>query len=197
MLCQERYSASTATPGTTLAPTGRMLIRILLLCLIVPLSGCKNNPEEDAVSQPAPPPAAALSRQSLTLDQSLMELEKELSTAIGTGMDGSAEAHILRAEAITDRLLETELPFTWLKANAYSLDSWVRQIQALADRVVAQMRSGVDQGTITRDVTELRRKVIGLRQSLAQGGGNPPPSLDSLLAGHEPDSALATDESGQ
>lgn len=165
--------------------------------MLASMTGCKRNPEESAVSQPPPPPAAALARQNLTLDQSLIELEKELSMAIGTGMDGSAESHILRAEAITDRLLETELPFSWLTANAYSLDSWVRQIQALADRVVAQMRSGVDQGTITRDVTELRRKVIGLRQSLAQGGGKAPTSLDSLLAGHEPDSVLTTEESGQ
>jgi hypothetical protein len=167
-----------------------MRFRLLVLMLIPVLAGCKKNPEESAVSQPAPPPAAALARQSLTLDQSLVQLEKELSMAIGTGMDKSAEPHILRAEAITDRLLETELPFGWLKAHAYSLDSWVRQIQALADRVVAQMRSGVDQTTITRDVTELRNKVIGLRKSLAQGGGNPPPSLDSLLAGHEPDSVF-------
>lgn len=192
-----RGTSGGSKAGITLAPTKRMLSRMFVFMLIVSLTACKRNPEESAVSQPAPPPAAALARPGMTLDQSLMELEKELSMAIGTGMDGAAEPHILRAEAITDRLLETELPFTWLKGNAYSLDSWVRQIQALADRVVAQMRSGVDQGTITRDVTELRGKVIGLRQSLALGGGNPPPSLDSLLAGHEPDSAVTTDESGE
>lgn len=192
-----RAPSTASKAGITLAPTKHMLPRIFVFVLIVALTACKRNPEESAVSQPAPPPAAALARPGMTLDQSLVELEKELSRAIGTGMDGRAEEHLLRAEAITDRLLETELPFTWLKAHAYSLDSWVRQIQALADRVVAQMRSGVDGGTITRDVTELRRKVIGLRQSLAQGGGKPPASLDSLLAGHEPDSAVATGESGQ
>lgn len=180
----------------TLARRAGMRMGWMGLALVIGAGGCKQNPEESAVSQPAPPPAAAIT-QNMTLDESLTELERELSAALGSGMDASAQNRILRAEAITDRLLETELPFGWLRAHAYSLDSWVRQIQALADRVVAQMRSGVDHGTITRDVTELRRKVIELRRSLAQGGGNPPTPLDSLLAGTARDSVLATtDESG-
>ena len=120
----------------------------------------------------------------------MQQLEKELSLAIGGGVDANSQNHILTAEAITDRLLEAQMPFTWLTATSYSLESHVRQIQALADRVVAEMRSGVDRSVVTQDATELRRKVISLRRAMAQGGGKMPPSLDSLLAGYQADSTV-------
>jgi hypothetical protein len=180
-----------------LARTCGMLNKLLVLTTIVTAAGCRQNPEESAVSQPAPPPAAALARQNLPLDQSLKELENELSKAIGRGMDDGAEANLLRAEAITDGLLESEMPFSWLTANAYSLDSYLRQIQALADRVVAQVRSGVDQAVVTREVIDLRRRVISVRRALAHGGTAPPRSLDSLLAGHPADSVISADEAGE
>lgn len=192
-----RASRCPSKAGMRLARVGGMLDKRLVLTMIVLAAGCRQNPEESAVSQPAPPPAAALARQNLPLDQSLKELEKELSTAIGRGMDDAAEANILRAEAITDGLLESEMPFSWLTANAYSLDSYLRQIQALADRVVAQMRSGVEQTVITREVIDLRRKVISVRRALAMGGTSSPPSLDSLLAGHPADSIITADEAGE
>jgi hypothetical protein len=170
---------------------------LVLMLLLTTLAGCRRNPEESAVSQPAPPPAAALARRTITLDNSLQELEKELSTALGTGLDGSGSGHILRAEAITDRLLEAQLPFTWLAAGPYHLESKVRQIQALADRVVAEMRGGTDRTTLTREVTALRKSVIDLRRAMASGGGRPPPSLDSLLARHPADSTIITGEPGE
>lgn len=169
----------------------RYALHAAILTVAIHAAGCKKqNPEESAVSGPAPPPAAALARQNATLDQSLKELEQELSLALGSGMDDAGKAHILTAEAITDRLLETKMPFTWLRADAYSLEAYNRQIQALADRIVAEIRSGVDHATITREVTALRRKVIILRQLLAKGGGKTPPSLDSLLAAHPADSVI-------
>jgi hypothetical protein len=173
-----------------------MLRTVFVLTLIATSAGCRGNPEESAVSRPAPPPAAALARPGATLDGSLQELEKELSSALGSGMDESGEVHVLRAEAITDRLLEVQLPFTWL-ANAYRLEAYVRQIQASADRLVAEMRSGGDRQIVLGDATDLRRKVIELRRSLALGGGNPPPSLDSLLAAHPADSTIILQESGE
>ena len=127
----------------------------------------------------------------------LKALESELSTAIGRGTDHRAIENILRAEAITDGLLESEMPFSWLTANSYSLDSYLRQIQALADRVVAQVRSGVDQVVVTRELIDLRRRVISVRRALAQGGTAPPRSLDSLLAGHPADSVISADEDGE
>ena len=171
--------------------------RMLLLTLIALTAGCRRNPEENAVSQPAPPPAAALARRGATLDESLRDLEKELSTSLGAGIDESGQEHIMRAEAITDRLLEAQLPFTWSTARSYHLEAYVRQIQALADRLVAEMRSGVERSVLMRDATELRRKVIELRRALALGGGNPPPSLDSLLAEHPADTTIITGEAGE
>lgn len=169
----------------------------LVLTLVATLAGCRRNPEESAVSQPAPPPAAALARGTITLDNSLQELEKELSTALGTGLDDSGGSHILRAEAITDRLLEAQLPFTWLAAGPYHLESKVRQLQALADRVVAELRSGMDRTALMQEVTALRKDVIDLRRAVALGGGNPPPALDSLLAQHPADSTIITGEAGE
>lgn len=170
-----------------------MLRNYATLAVVIAATSCRRNPEDRAVSQPAPPPAAALARQGTNLDQSLQDLEKELSQALGSGLDKNGMTHIVTAEAITDRLLESRLPFAWLRATSYSLEAYVRQIQSLADRIVAESRSGVDTGTLTHDATLLRRKVINLRQVLALGGANPPMSLDSLLAKAPADSTLPTD----
>ena len=170
-------------------------MRLLVLFLLIgTLSGCNRNPEDNAVSDPSPPPAAALSRQHQSLDAGLRQLDRELASAMGGDL-GSQEAKdaLMRAEAITDRLLETDLPFQWLKVRDYSVESMVRQIQSLADRIVAKMRNGMDGQDILADVRDLRRKTIELRRGLAQGGGPAPVSLDSLLAGYANDSTVVTD----
>lgn len=169
-------------------------MRLLVLFLLGTLSACNRNPEESAVSDPSPPPAAALSRQHQSLDAGLRQLDAELAGAMGGDL-GSQDAknRLLRAEAITDRLLETDLPFQWLKVRDYSVESMVRQIQSLADRIVAKMRNGMDGQDILADVRDLRRKTIELRRGLAQGGGPAPVSLDSLLAGYANDSTVVTD----
>jgi hypothetical protein len=166
----------------------------VLLFVSVMLVGCRRNPEENAVSDPLPPPAAALSGQQQSLDAGLRTLEAELSKAMGGNLDGNdAKNYLLRAEAITDRLLESELPFHWLKARDYSVESMVRQIQALADRVVAKMRNGLEGQALLADVRELRQITIQLRRALAMGGGPSPVSLDSLLARYANDSTVVTD----
>jgi hypothetical protein len=166
---------------------------LTFVLLLTVASGCGRNPEESAVSQAAPPPAAALAEQGGSLDESLRLLEKELSAAIGSGIEKGGEDHMLRAEAITDRLLESRLPFTWLRGTDYSLEGYVRQIQALADRIIAEIRSGADRGAVTQEAIELRSKVILLRRGLAMGGGKAPVPLDSLLAGIAADTTLPTD----
>jgi hypothetical protein len=135
-----------------------------------------------------------LSGQQQSLDAGLRTLDAELSKAMGGNLDGSdAKNYLLRAEAITDRLLESELPFHWLKARDYSVESMVRQIQALADRVVAKMRNGLEGQALLADVRELRQTTIQLRRALAMGGGPSPVSLDSLLARYANDSTVVTD----
>ncbi|HEX6063904.1 MAG TPA: hypothetical protein VFZ04_06755 [Longimicrobiales bacterium] len=171
-------------------------MRVVAILLIPALlAGCRrNNPEEAAVSSASPPPAAALAREHRSLDDGLGQLDRLLSLAMRGDLEGDeAEGYLMRAEAITDRLLETDLPFHWMRARDYSVESAVRQIQALADRVIARMRNGMDGQQILADVRDLRRQVIELRRGLAAGGGEAPLSLDSLLARYANDTTVVTD----
>lgn len=162
------------------------------LALIL-LAACKRgNPEEFAVSGPEPPPAAALVRGGATLDSSLVALERELDAALS---DASQRIERMKiAEAMTDRLLETQQPFQWLKSR-YGVDAMLRQIQSLADRIQAQMRTDPPPApdVLQRDMRDLREKVRSLRAALREGGGPAPLSLDSLLALHARDSLVITD----
>lgn len=170
-----------------------MHVKLLLLGVLV-VGACSRNPEEAAISEAAPPPAAALAGRNQSLDAGLKLLDAELAAAMGGDLDSqAAKTRLMRAEAITDRLLEAELPFHWLHARDYSVEAMVRQIQALADRVVAKMRNGLDGQDVLLDVREMRQKVLMLRQDLTAGGGAAPVSLDSLLAGYANDSTVVTD----
>jgi hypothetical protein len=169
-----------------------MRSRVLIIAVLA-ASACGRNPEDSAISDAAPPPAAALAgRQSL--DQGLSMLEAELAAAMSGNLGGSdAKTRLMRAEAISDRLLEAELPFRWLNARDYSVDAMIRQIQSLADRVVAKMRNGMDGQEILADVRDMRQKVQMLRRDLVAGGGPAPVSLDSLLARYGNDTTVVTD----
>jgi hypothetical protein len=167
---------------------------VAILCIAAVLAGCRSNPEDAAVSGASPPPAAALARDHRSLDDGLQQLDRLLSLAMRGDLEGdAAENQLLRAEAITDRLLETDMPFHWMRSRDYSVESAVRQIQALADRVIAKMRNGMDGQDILADVRDMRRQVIELRRGLAAGGGPAPLSLDSLLARYANDSTVITD----
>jgi hypothetical protein len=170
-------------------------MRVATIVLITALiAGCKRNPEEQATSDPTPPPAAALTRQHQSLDEGLRQVDIALAQAIRGDLKGQgAKNQLMRAEAITDRLLEAELPFHWMRARDYSVESAVRQIQALADRVIAKLRNGMDGQEIMDDVREMRTKVTDLRRGLAAGGGAAPLSLDTLLARYANDSTVVTD----
>jgi len=162
-----------------------------MMLLLVLSAGCRRNADDEGLAV-VPLPATLFASRGLTLDDGLRMLEKELNDA-GDGLDKSAVSHLLRAEAISDRLLEARLPFTWLHADSYSLEAYVRQIQALADRIVAEIRNNDERPLVAQDVSELRKKVKAVRHDLARGGGNPPWPLDSLLAGIVADSTLPSD----
>lgn len=170
----------------------------LLLLLIIAAACEQSNPEESAVSGPAPPPAAALVplKGADQLDQTLYLLEKELNAALAGDLDGDGQNRLVRAEAISDRLLETRLPFAWLSSQAYAVEPMLRQIQALADRILAQQRSGARKELIHRDLMDLRRKVVELRAALRAGGTHAPPTLDQLLAGYAADSGTISSDPG-
>lgn len=129
------------------------------------------------------PPAAAVApvTPGMPLDTVLALLETELDAALDDADDETLQAHLVRAEAITDRLLDSRLPFAWLTRERYSLDARLRQVQALADRVVAQIRSRAPRDSVLRDARDLRTDVHTLRTELSEGGGPAPPPLDQLL----------------
>jgi len=129
-------------------------------------------------------PAAALAPipGDMPLDSTLAMLEAELESALGGGTgDDDVNRSLLRAEAISDRLLESRMPFEWLSGAGYSVEARLRQVQSLADRVAAQLRVRGPRDRMLADAEDLRRQVAQLRADLARGGGAAPTPLDELL----------------
>jgi hypothetical protein len=159
--------------------------RLLILALPV-LAACDRGNEDAALSAP-PPPAAAVAPLGggQALDQALELIERELDHSVRG--EGNVRERLERAEAITDRLVETQLPFAWITSRSYGVEPMLRQIQVLADRIMAQQRGGVHPDAIRRDLVDLLELVRGLRAGLKEGGGPHPPSLDSLLARYAAD----------
>lgn len=163
----------------------------LYLVLVILVAGCGRGEMSESVA--APPPAAMLTAAlgSLSLDQKLSLLDQELIAGLERGkIDDHAIARYFRAEAITDRLLESTRSTTWL-AEGYDLEARLRQIQSLADRIVSQIRRGSPESGTLADVGLLRRQVADLRSALATSPGEAPPSLDALLASVRADSIRA------
>jgi hypothetical protein len=153
------------------------------------LAGCQPHPDEERMSAPPPPPATLIApvRASMSLEDNLLVMERELTAAIDGGLRDEAVTRMFLAEAISDGLLEAQPPFAWLARN-YALESRLRQIQVRADRIVAMLRRSEPREHILPEVVDLRAAVAELRRELDEGGGEPPISLDSLLAGTQADS---------
>lgn len=161
---------------TELRSSGARLLPVA--CALV-LAACAGDPGQERLEgSDAPPPAAAVSPQETeSLDSQLQRLRVELAA----GMEGDPE-RLLQAEAITDGLMEARRPFDWL-ATGYDVEARLRQLQAMADRVVAQLRRGAELATVAEDVADITTALTDLRAQLAAGRGGPaPPGLDSLLA---------------
>lgn len=165
--------------------------------LLVAVTACRRDLADDQASAPAPPPAAEIApvRESMTLEERLERLSQELAAAYEGRLEGEALGRMLRAEAITDRLLEVRAPFPWL-ARGYAVDARLRQLQALADRVIAELRRGTDPEDLLDEVQALMRAAEDLRVALREGGGDMPTPLDSLLANTLPDTAGITISEG-
>lgn len=165
-------------------------VALTLVLLIVVGVGCHRNPEDDRMSAPPPPPAAMIApiTESMPLEDRLQQLQHELDMAlIRDSFDDEARARLYRAEAITDRITESAPPFEWL-AEDYDLSARLRQLQSLADRVVASIRRDEAPEDILADASRLRQSVIALREALSIPGGEAPVPLDSLLAGYDGES---------
>lgn len=157
--------------------TGKVLI---VGALALAVSSCGRDPGQERLeAQGAPPAAAEISpaQGTETLERQLERLRIELEA----GMAGDPE-RLLAAEAITDGLMEARRPFDWL-ATGYDLEARLRQLQAMADRVVARLRRNAPLADVEEDVDMMQAALVDLRRQLAAGRGGPaPPTLDSLLA---------------
>lgn len=161
-----------------------MRIRSFVVLALAAAPACGRSPDE-AIAQPAtPPPAAALAPLSSDhgVEQALELLARELDATLQSEL-GDGGAGIIRAEAITDRLLETRRPFEWIPDERYLVDSRLRQVQAEADRILAQFQSATPRDTVLAAVRALAGEVARLREDLAGPGTAAPPSLERLLAG--------------
>ncbi len=148
------------------------------------LGGCRVRPEERAGGV-APPPAAALAAgaDTIPIRAQLAELDSVTVRAQRSGDEAERGDLILRAEALTDRLLESQLPFAW-SAGSYSIESQLRQLQALADRIVAEVRRGERGAAVDADLRLFQQRIMALQADLRRPGRAAPPSVDSLLAAY-------------
>jgi hypothetical protein len=148
--------------------------------LVLFCAGCGPRGDEP---QQAPPAAAVAPIAGVPLDTALALLHTELTAALAGELNDIALTRFERAEALTDRLLETRYSVRFLRSEAYSVEAKLRQIQALADRIVAEIGSNSPRDTALTDLRLLMKEVTDLRAALKLGGGPAPPSLDQLLAG--------------
>lgn len=169
---------------------------ILLTILVLTAAGCRPRTDESDGADAAPPAAAVAPIAGAPLDTALALVDTELRLAIDNRLDNTGFAHFQRAEALSDRLLETRFPFQWLKGQSYSLEARLRQIQALADRVMAQLRSGTPPDSAMYELRMAQAEVASLRQALRLGGGAAPASLDKLMAGQDSMATAASPDGG-
>jgi hypothetical protein len=119
---------------------------------------------------PATPVGLALSR-----------LQAQLDSVLASGLDDASPRRLEAAETISDRLLETRLPFAWISAESYSVEARLRQIQSMADRIGAMRAGGARNEEVLAEVEALRVAVAGLRSDLVTGGTEAPPPVEQLL----------------
>jgi len=115
------------------------------------------------------------------LSQALVVLRAELDSAIEAGLDDDGARNLDRAEVISDRLLETRLPFAWISAESYSLEARLRQIQSRADRAVSLRVGGARREDVLAEIRQLTAALDSLRLDIARGGTAAPTPIDQLL----------------
>jgi hypothetical protein len=158
------------------------IMRIVALALLLPLvAACQSPAPEQAPGQPTAVVITDL-RPGTSLEEVLQHLDQELVRAIAGDMEGVAVDHFRRAEAISDRLLEARQPFEWITSDQYSVQARLRQIQSGADRISAQLQTGVPRDSMLLDLRALRQDVLRLRQAISRGGGRAPIPLQQLLS---------------
>lgn len=150
-----------------------------MLITALTMAACQWPPGRDGSTpeNPAEPPIGP----GTPVAVNLALLQAQLDTILATGLDDAAPARLERAEAISDRLLESRLPFAWLSAESYSVEARLRQIQTRTDRIGALVASGGRSEDVLAETAQLREVVVRLRSELEAGGTSAPPSIQQLL----------------
>ena len=146
---------------------------ILAACNDVPWSGRADAPPAASEAEAFPPDADL--RTGLDL------IGAVLDSAIATQLDDDGVRHLVRVEALSDRILETGMPFGWLTGSDYSVEARVWQIQARADRIMARLRANARRDELLLEVQALRTDVATLRTAIGEGGEAAPVPVDRLL----------------
>ncbi len=146
------------------------------------LAACRARTEED--STPAVPVSVpiGLAGDTVPLTRRAVELRSQVDSALdqGSGLDAGL---VYRIATVSDEMAVSRLPFAWSR-DRYDLGGRLREIQAMAARITAEVRRDLEPDSIRPDLTTLRAEIERLRTELAEGGGPAPPSLDSLLRGY-------------
>lgn len=116
----------------------------------------------------------------MSLDDALALLFAQVDTA-AAGLDDAGIRSMARVETISDRLLETRLPFAWISAESYSLEARLRQLQSRADRTEALRTGGGRRDQVDSAIVELRDAIAQLQADLAAGGAEAPRPIDRIL----------------
>jgi hypothetical protein len=154
---------------------------VVLVLMAVLLPACNDVPW---ARQPEAAPAATQGQAfapGATLADGLAIIDATLDSALSSDFDDTGVQQLLRAEALSDRVLETDIPFGWLATQNYSVEARVWQIQAQADRIVARLRAGARREDLVPEAEALRRDVNALRSAIAAGGKAAPAPVDRLL----------------
>lgn len=152
----------------------------LVIAILGLLAAC-NDPWSRAPDAPAAAGQMEAFPPGATLRDGLDMIGAVLDSAISTQLDDAGVGNLLRAESLTDRVLETQIPFGWLTASDYSVEARVWQIQARADRIVARLRADARRDELLAEVQALRADVAALRAAISGGGEPAPAPIDRLL----------------
>jgi hypothetical protein len=156
---------------------GRWIVAAVLAAL---MSGCSGGGQPAPEARPDALALLAAGSDTVPLDTQLTRLDGLAGAALNAA-GVQRQSSITEMEVLSDGLLESQLPFRRL-AGGYSLESRLRQLQALADRIDAEAQRGEEPDSVRADLRSMRYQVQELRRALTRPGAPVLPPIDSLLS---------------
>lgn len=154
---------------------------LLIIAFVLGAAGCSDVPWAGGASAtPLVEAQDGLSPGS-TIRDALDMIGLVLDSAISRQLDEEGVRQLRRAEFLTDRILEAEIPFDWLATSDYSIEARIWQIQAQADRIVARLRASARRDELLPEIQTLRADIAALRDAIGAGGRPEPAPVERLL----------------